>query len=150
VLFRSSFTYYLQANTVANDQIRFLFGGLRHKVFGENCALTKHPLVFVGDGVQPGVHPHCASGVVCADFTAVIRHYKFTNDPFGRDAHLVQNAAASHGEDRQRLDVIRNNPDLKLFSDTSQIYTGIANLQSTGFLVASPRFSAFIKEVPDG
>ena len=144
------FSFYLGANTLANAKIKFLFGGVRRKVFGEDCALSKHPLVFVTAGVDPGIHPHCASGVACADFTAVIRHYKFTNTPFGRDAQSVRNAAISHGEDRQRLKVAGNDPDLSLFSEDAREFTGIADLQDIGFLIASSRFTAFVNETPDG
>lgn len=139
-----SISYYLQTNTTADAPIQFLFGGIRRKMFGENCALTKHSLVFIGKGTRPGVHAHCASHVACADFTALIRHYKFTNNPFGRDAKSVQNATFSHGEDRQRLDTIQNDPDLTLYSDDARAFTGIADLQSNGFLIPSARFSAFI------
>ncbi len=140
------FSYYLRANTLpdTDTDIRFLFGGVRRKVFGEDCALTKHPLVFVGRSARPGVHPHCASGVSCADFTGLIRHYKFTDNPFGRDARSLGTAGISHGEDRQRLEVARDNPDLTLYSDQSRRFTGIGALQDNGFLVRSARFSAFI------
>jgi Glycosyl transferase family 2 len=139
----------LQSNTLANDRIRFLFGGVRRKVFGEDCALTKHPLVFVGRDVQPGVHPHCSAPVACADFTALIRHYKFTNHPFERDRLSVQNAAATHGEDRLRQDFARDNPDLTLYSDSSVAFTTMADLQASGFLVHSPLYADFIAAQSD-
>lgn len=144
-----AFSYYLGTNTIANNDIRFLFGGVRQKVFGEDCALSKHPLVFVGQGVEPGVHPHCAAHVVCADFTALIRHYKFTNNPFGRDAQTVLDTAISHGEDHQRLKVAENDPDLTLYSDASVAFNGIGDLQQAGFLVPSARYSSFVREESD-
>lgn len=143
------FSFYLEGNTIASKDIRFLFGGIRHKMFGEDCALSKHPLVFIGQNVQPGVHPHCAAQVACADFTALIRHYKFTNNPFGRDAQTVQDAAIPHGEDRQRLKVALSHPALTLYSGASVAFTGIGPLQKSGFLVPSERFSAFVRKAAD-
>ncbi len=135
-----AFEYLLRGNSVADPDIRFLFGGVRRKVFGEDCCLTKHPLVFVGKGVVPGVHPHCASHVACADFTALIRHYKFTNDSMARDVQSVAAGSAGHDEDRQRLQVLQESRDVTLFSDQAIAFTGVADLVERGFLVGSARF----------
>ena len=43
------------------------FGGIRARVFGEHCCLSKHPLVKVVDGVAPAIHPHISTGVRVAD-----------------------------------------------------------------------------------
>lgn len=139
------FEFLLRDNT-APPEIAFQFGGVRGKVFGENCCLTKHPLVFVGLGVAPGVHPHCSSHVACADVTGVIRHYKFTNDPFGRDARLVEDAAIGHGEDKMRLNALGQNPDVSLYSEDAQIYGGVEDLYDRGFLTRSDRFSEFVQK----
>lgn len=138
-----TFHYYLAQNTLANDRITFLMGGVRKRVFDENCLLTKHPLVFVGDGVEPGVHPHCSAHVHCADFTALIRHYKFTDDPMGRDARNVAHEVYSHGEDHQRLREWDRDPDLTLWRPEAQVFNGFDALCEAGFLMRSPRFAAF-------
>lgn len=147
-----AFSWYLRDNTLGNPEIAFLFGGVRRKIFGEYCCLTKHPLVFVGGAVKPGIHPHCSSGLRCADFTALIRHYKFANDPVGRDARTVKHNPMPHGEDRQRLSVYDSDPDLSLYSADAQPFTGIAPLYREGFLIRSGRYSthlAALGEAPD-
>jgi len=138
------FSYFLGNNTVASSDIKVCFGGIRHKVFDEMCCLTKHPLVHVTGAVQPGVHPHCAANVVCADFTALIRHYKFANDPFGRDADTINRKAIPHGEDQKRVAVFQQAPQLSLFSETAKTWAGVTTLYEQGFLVRSQDFSAHV------
>lgn len=143
------FGWWMRNNTLSNPEIRFLFGGVRNKVFGELCCLTKHPLVFVGKGVLPGVHPHCSANVHCADFTALIRHYKFANDPQARDARTVAERAIGHGEDRKRLDTFRSNAALTLHSPQARVFDGFGPLYDAGFLVRSSRFAQWLKDRPD-
>ncbi|MFK7753076.1 MAG: glycosyltransferase family 2 protein [Sedimentitalea sp.] len=138
------FEFFLRENTLGDPRISFLFGGVRGKVFGERCCLSKHPLVFVGEDVAPGVHPHCSQNVACADFTAVIKHYKFTNQPLARDAALVADQAIGHGEDKLRLSVLERDPDLTLFSNDARRFDGLDALYDSGFLIRSPRFEAFV------
>lgn len=139
-----AFEYHLRNNTLGDQAISFMFGGIRGKVFGEHCCLTKHPLVKITGKVRPGVHPHCSSGVDCADFTALIRHYKFTNDPFGRDAALVAQNAIGHGEDRLRLAAIERCAALSLMSPTAFTFSGLADLRARGFLIGSDRYSDWL------
>lgn len=138
--------WYLAQNTVADDRIGVLFGGVRARVFGERCCLTKHPLVHVTGRAAPGMHPHCAAGVACADFTALIRHYKFANDPAGRDADTRRRGAIGHDADRQRLAVYEADPGLCLWSKGARRYDGIGALADQGFLVRSAAYGAWLAE----
>jgi len=63
------FAWYLQQNTITNPEIKVMFGGLRRRVFGEHCCLTKHPFVKLTGGTLPGVHPHASAHLRCAPFT---------------------------------------------------------------------------------
>ncbi|WP_108484030.1 glycosyltransferase family 2 protein [Oceaniglobus ichthyenteri] len=139
-----SFSYYMRTNTPATDQLEFMFGGVRHKVFGELCCLTKHPLVFIDDTVWPCPHPHTAAHVRVADVTGVVKHYKFTNDPFQRDMQTLRDGVLPHGEDKLRLETVRDHPDLSLYSDDAQPYTSAEALYGDGFLVSSPTFTQFV------
>lgn len=125
----------LRGNRLLNAAVPFLFGGLRKRVFDEDCCLTKHPLVFNGGGTIPATHPHCAGNVTVATFTGLIRHYKFANDPFGRDRAGIAAGAVSHGEDAKRLRIAAD-PALTLMSPDARRYEGIVALQDAGFLTA--------------
>lgn len=139
-----SFSYFMRQNTVANERLKFMFGGVRNRFFGELCCLTKHPLVFVGPGVSPNPHPHTAAHVAVADFSAVIQHYKFTDDPFARDIQSLRDGIIPHGADRLRVEAVRDNPDLSFFTDDAVEYTTPEALYASGFLIPSPAFTAFV------
>ncbi len=143
------FAWFLQDNTTSNPDIPMLFGGTRARVFGEACCLTKHPLVKVLPGVMPGVHPHAAANVACADMSALILHYKFTNAPMARDADTAARGVIPHGEDHKRLDRFRSDPDLTLWSDQAERYAGLRPLQDAGFLHRSDVFDAYLHEVAE-
>lgn len=133
----SGLSYFTQQNLGATDQMQLLYGGIRGKVFGENCCLTKHPLFFLGPDVSPCPHPHVSAGLNLAPWTALIKHYKFANDALERDRLSLASAAISHGEDRLRFDLLQNQPDLSLWSEAAQRYPGFLALQKQGFLCAA-------------
>lgn len=127
-------------NEVTNPEIDFLFGGVRGKVFGENCCLTKHPLIFNGPDVTPAPHPHLSKGVRCSDVTVVLKHYKFANDPGARDAATVAGAVIGHGEDEMRASRMTAEPALTLFSLDARPWNRVALLRRAGFLQGSEAY----------
>ncbi|MFK7939707.1 MAG: glycosyltransferase family 2 protein [Roseovarius sp.] len=143
------FGWFLQQNKVSNPEIPMLFGGTRARVFGEACCLTKHPLVKVVPGVAPGVHPHAAGYVNCADFTALIQHYKFTNASMARDADTAARGVIPHGEDLKRLAQFRSDPGLTLWSEEAERYAGLRPLQDAGFLHRSAQFETYLHEIAE-
>lgn len=100
------FAWFLQSNTVSNPDIRLKFGGIRCELFGENCALTNHRMVKNARHIRLYSHPHCSSDVHCADFTLLLRHYKFAGCYIERERQQVRNRVWDHGEDRSRLAVL--------------------------------------------
>ena len=140
------FSALLGGNTVPNDAIQFYFGGVRGKVFGENCCLTKHPLIFNGPGVTPAPHPHLSMGVRCADITGVIKHYKFAGNTAARDAASLGSGDLAHGEDAARAAVLQKAPDVSLFSLDARKWNRVELLIRAGFLVGSQRYTAFLKD----
>lgn len=137
-------SYFLQQNSGQPPLPQILFGGIRGKVFGEGCCLSKHPLIFVGPDVDPARHPHASTGLNLAPMTAVIQHYKFANDTLARDRQTLAAGSISHGEDRLRLTRMEQAPDLSLWSEEAQAYPGITALQTQGFLQADPAYSTHL------
>lgn len=135
----------LRGNTLSRDTLEFLFGGVRGKVFGEACCLTKHPLIFNGQSVVPAPHPHLSQNVVVSDMTAVVRHYKFAGNIAARDAASAVSGDLAHGEDRARLEVLEAQESLTLYSADAQKWAGLTPLQEAGFLVASETFEAKVR-----
>ncbi|MEW2912718.1 glycosyltransferase family 2 protein [Leisingera sp. JC11] len=140
----TGFAYYLRQNSLPPGGAQMQFGGVRGKVFGENCCLSKHPLVFNGPGVQAAVHPHASAGVRVADFEGLIRHYKFAGDSLARDLQIQAETVSQHGEDRQRSNAMQAQPKLSLWSADAAEDAGIAELQRQGFLRGSPRYRAYL------
>ncbi|MEW9918947.1 glycosyltransferase family 2 protein [Marimonas sp. MJW-29] len=140
------FSALLSGNTVPTSDIQFYFGGVRGKVFGENCCLTKHPLIFNGPEVTPAPHPHLSMGVRCADITGVIKHYKFAGNAAARDAASLASGDLAHGEDAARAAVLAETPDVSLFSLDARRWNRVPLLIRAGFLVGSDRYTAFLKE----
>ncbi len=137
-------SYYLRQNRLPPGGAKMLYGGVRGKVFGETCCLSKHPLVFNGPEVQAAVHPHLSAGVRLADTDGLIRHYKFAGDSLARDLQTQAEAVSEHGEDRLRAGLLQVQPDLSLWSDAALENPGIETLQQRGFLRRSADYSAFL------
>ncbi|MGJ8618140.1 MAG: glycosyltransferase family 2 protein [Sulfitobacter sp.] len=140
------FSALLTDNTLSTDEVKFCFGGVRGKVFGENCCLTKHPLIFNGPSAAPAPHPHLSMGVTCADITGVIKHYKFANNPLGRDTASLATGDVAHGEDAARARVMTQEPDVTLFSLDARRWNRVELLYRAGFLVRSDAYSAYVAE----
>jgi hypothetical protein len=142
------FSALLQVNRLASDALKFKFGGVRGKVFGEACCLTKHPLIFNGEGVVPAAHPHLSRNVAVSDFTALIRHYKFAGNVAARDAATAGSGDLVHGEDAARLNVLAAQQDLSLHSEDAEVWAGLEPLYDAGFLVKSDAYAAFLAKDP--
>lgn len=131
--------WFLSSNVATNPDIKLKFGGIRGEVFGENCGLTIHPLVKNVPGIDLRPHPHFASRVTCADFTGLVRHYKFAGAFLSREREQVARGTWQHGEGEKRLKVIQD-ADFSISSTENQYYTGTRPLVVTGFLSCSERF----------
>ncbi|QFT60484.1 hypothetical protein FIU94_16770 [Sulfitobacter sp. THAF37] len=135
------FSALLRDNRLSSDAVQFRFGGVRGKVFGENCCLTKHPLIFNGPGVTPAPHPHLSMGVTVSDVTPVIQHYKFANEQLARDAASLTSGDLAHGEDAARAQVLSRRPDVSLFSLDARRWNRVELLARAGFTVTSQAYA---------
>ena len=136
----------LRGNQLTSDAVQFKFGGVRGKVFGEACCLTKHPLIFNSAVVKPAPHPHLSQNVKVSDFTAVIRHYKFAGNIAARDAASARSGDLAHGEDTARLEVLQTQSSLTLFSNEAELWRGVEPLYAAGFLTKSDAYQRFLAE----
>lgn len=136
----SPFHWFLKHNKTSNPNIRFLSGGVRKLWFDLDCCLTKHSLVHLKGKVIPVAHPHCATNVTCADFTAMVRHYKFAGDFQSRIRRQVEGNVWEHGED----EVYLASEGKLLLPNGTQRFTGVDVLVQHGFLVVSEQFQEFV------
>lgn len=131
-------SYFLAQNACEDDHVRIVFGGLRNTVFGEDCCLTKHPLFRVANGVRAFAHPHVSTGLTCADFTALLKHYKFACGVKEREQQLVIENRMENGEIEGRVRSFEENGDQDLSLFASHRFDGVERLIAEGFLYVSP------------
>lgn len=133
------FSGLVRNNVISNGEITWKFGGIRRRYFGEYCCITKHPLFFYTRGVKPFVHPHLTTGLKLADFTGLLRHYKFSGNYIDRELEILSNRRVSHDETFKRVSVVHRSQGFAF--DVTQLSSGVcpANLLEKGFLVMSER-----------
>lgn len=141
---RIQFHYHLASNRLANDAVKILYGGIRKSLFDVDCCLTKHPLVFNHRGVRLFTHPHCSSGVTCADISVLIRHYKMTDTFFDKIRDHVESGTWAHGEFEAYLEAEKGGIS-SFRRPTSREYRSIDDLVDAGFLVVSPDFRNWLQ-----
>lgn len=139
------FNWFLKQNSMSNPDIKFHFGGIRKTLFGEECCLSKHPLFKPGPDVLVLPHPHVSAGLNCADFTALLRHYKFTGDFVARERKLLAEGRIAHGETALRMNTIANKPNLRFSQPASLRYSTPEALIDEGFLVMPQAMKALLE-----
>ena len=139
------FNWFVRENR-CEAAVQWLIGGLRHEVFGEDCVLTKHSLVRNLPGIELMSHPHCASGVVLADVTGLLRHYKLAGDYLDRDRRNILRGVWDHAEDARRVAVAGAGTDFTISVSDPRPWRGPQDLVAQGFLIASERYQRFIRQ----
>jgi hypothetical protein len=135
--------YFARENTIGSADIKWLFGGIRRAHFNAYVCLTKHPLFLVSSSMIPAAHPHCSSRVSCADFSTLIRHYKFAGNFHVRIRSEVKDNAWETGDGERYLRALQG-PNLHLMRDTSRRYSAIDDLVKSGFLIGSATYDRWV------
>lgn len=133
------FSDLVENNILPNDDISWKFGGIRKEYFGEHCCLTKHPLFYHDNSVRAFVHPHLTTGLKLADFTAVLKHYKFSGDFLSREKLLLRQDRISHGETSLRMSFLEDNPDFSFNTNKFKKLNCINDLLNDNFITISDR-----------
>lgn len=133
--------WFLQTNTISNDDIKIKMGGIRRQVFSEYCGLTVHRLVRNTPSIDLYRHSHCSCNAICADFTMLVRHYKFAGPYLERERKSVSESTWMHGEDALRLQVIEGD-NFRLSGEDEKKFINVMQLVEEGFLVCSDDYLA--------
>lgn len=137
--------WYLDENEISNPKINILHGGIRKTLFGENCCLTKHALFKIGYGVIPMQHPHVTTGLRCTDFSALLKHYKFSGGVSQREKKLIRDGRIAHNEANLRMQRLENHPSINLGSYAEKESPSTEFLEELGFLEFSQDAADFFK-----
>jgi hypothetical protein len=142
------YEWFLKFNKISNPDIKIKFGGIRQELFGEDCGLSNHRLVKNARHIKLYSHPHCSSNIHCADFTLLLRHYKFAGEYFVRERRQLDDKIWDHDEGKSRLAVIG---DLSFSFSGKEIqrFVSAGDLVDQGFMTCSQAFlSRFPSEKP--
>jgi Glycosyl transferase family 2 len=133
-------------NTIPHPELELFWGGVRLRMWGTHCLLTKHSLFKLGSGINLFPHVHFVGGAALADISGVLLHYKFASNA-SADASQNQAAFATnrHGYSKV-IDSIRENPDLRITSTTTAELRSVSQLVDAGFLFASDQYRALAVE----
>lgn len=145
----TSFDYEERRNRCSSSDIELLVGGVRKLVFGIDCYLTKHPLLFKAGGARPSLDSsHVCERARIADTSCVLYHYKFTGGFRDRIERGYQwksywKSSAEYGA---YVDALDRSPEICLKRETAQMYSTIDSLIDSGFLVVSKRYRRWVEE----
>jgi hypothetical protein len=137
-------------NTVANDDITVFRRGIRYSLFGVSPLLTKHPLTFLDDKIEPICHnEHRVGNAHVADITCLLFHYKFIEEfhEYAALAAQEENYAYASSDYKKYLEVLEQEPNLHIKRDTAREFQSTDELIDSGFLVVSEEYLDWVKEV---
>lgn len=140
---RKPYRYEFYGNLTPKPTPQVYYGGIRSKAFGFNPLITKHPLVFCEERILKGLgNAHSVRHARIADFSVVLRHYKFGGDFVALITRAIQEQGYFSGsvEYRHYERALSAEPELSLWSPQSHQLICAEQLLHHGFLFASERF----------
>ena len=116
-------------------------------VFGSNTFLTKHPLVFLDDKVNPVTPgPHWQSNARVADFTCVLFHYKLLAGHLHKQAaQASERTAKGSARYKKYLEVLEKDLSASIKTDTSKELKSVNDLVGTRFVSVSRKYMRFVE-----
>ena len=137
-------------NTLESDEIEEFRGGIRLTIFGTGNLLTKFPLVFLDEKIQPfNGNSHWVDNARIADITCVLFHYKFLDGYFHRQAVRAVRERQHYDnsvEYKKYLRVLENNPRLVIKGKSARELESVNELVENHFLVVSKDYMVLVYE----
>ncbi|MEJ7841872.1 MAG: glycosyltransferase family 2 protein [Rubrobacter sp.] len=136
-------------NTLSNEEIVILKGGVQKKVFQFSPLLTKHPLVFLDDEIRPmDLSDHWAGNARIADFTGVLLHYKLAANLYGLVRREVEERRyiSRHGKYDKYAKVLEEAPSVLIKSDTSRELKSVNDLVGSRIVSLSEQYMRFVED----
>ena len=136
-------------NSLSNQEIVILKGGVQRKVFQVSPLLTKHPLVFLDDEIRPmDLSDHWAGRARIADFTGVLLHYKLSANLYGLVRREIEERRyiSRHGKYDKYAKVLEEAPNILIKSDTSRELTSVNDLVGSRIVALSERYMRFVED----
>ncbi len=134
-------------NEVSNEEIQVLQGGVQRRLFDLSPLLTKHPLVFLEEGVRPiDLSEHWVGGARLADFTGLLKHYKLSASLYGLVRREVEKRTYPnrHGKYDKYLKVLESDSRLELKDESSRELSSTDELLGSHFMVVSREYMGLV------
>lgn len=136
-------------NTLSNEEIVILKGGVQKKVFQFSPLLTKHPLVFLDDEIRPmDLSDHWAGNARVADFTGILLHYKLSANLYGlvRREMEERRYISRHGKYDKYAKVLEEAPSVLITSETSKELESVNDLVGSRIMSLSKQYMRFVED----
>jgi glycosyltransferase involved in cell wall biosynthesis len=136
-------------NTLSNEEIVILKGGIQKRVFQVSPLLIKHPLVFLDDEIRPmDLSDHWAGNARIADFTGVLLHYKLSANLYGLVRREVEERRyiSRHGKYDKYAKVLEEVPGVLIKSDTSRELESVNDLVGSRIVSLSKQYMSFVED----
>ena len=134
-------------NVLGNAEIELLWGGVQRRVFGASPLLTKHPLVFLDDGLKPmDLSDHWAGNARVADLTGLLLHYKLTDGLYGQVRREMEERRDLNlgGKYDKYSGVLRETPSLLIKNAASRELGSVNDLVGTRLVTVSRRYMELV------
>lgn len=134
-------------NEVSNNSTALYFGGIRRKLYGSNCLLTKHSFFLPQEGLDLFPHVHFINKARLADLSCVMLHYKLTGNALqiaiqNKDGFLTN----AKGYD-DFIAFLIDKPDCQIKQDGAVKLQSVNDLVSANFLFNSEQYCNYVKTV---
>jgi hypothetical protein len=126
---------------------------MRGKLFGiDELCLTKHALILNNTETERGKGWHLLTKGKIADFSAVLFHYKFTDDFYSRVEDAVRNEQYWNysAEYKKYHSKLAGHDVLDLKDESSKTFNAMEDLIFNNFLVVSRDLEDFARHYKNG
>lgn len=138
--------YCLESGGSVETGIKAHFGGVRKDLFkvGDLC-LTKHALILNDKNTERGNFGHFLNKGRVSDFSAVLFHYKFTDNFFEQAEDAARREQYyNHSEEYKKYhNVLKKTIILRLKKENSINFKNTSELVNAGFLTVSEKYKSF-------
>lgn len=130
---------YGYANEITHDGAALFFGGIRKRLYGNNCLLTKHSL-FRPEEVELFPHVHFMNRAKLADVSCVMRHYKLTSTALATAVQNQEGFVGNASGYRDFIQFLTTHPDCQIGTDSAARFQSVEDLLGSGFIFCSDEF----------
>ncbi|NLW30552.1 MAG: glycosyltransferase family 2 protein [Fibrobacter sp.] len=130
---------YGMGNRLPESVIKVYFGGIRKKLYGCNCMLTKHSLFSRQEKIKLFPHVHYVDNSRIADISCVLLHYKFSSNAYRIACQNMKSFEHTNAYSGLK-ELIDSKPDFKIKQDDSFCLINVNDLVDNGFLTVSSQF----------